>query len=240
MPAERLAVAPGVWVDARRAAWLEPERTLVVADTHLGYAWVQRRRGHLLPLAAVEDTSRRILELQADYTPETIVFLGDLVHAAVPLPALEAALAETVRALAALSRLVLTRGNHDRAVEHLLGAGNLPLTVVDCTMAGPHRLSHGDISRAAERPLGPRGWDLFGHSHPVAVLSDGIADRVRCPAFLVGDRCLVLPAFSNWAAGVTVTRPDFTVPAGATGRWEGVIVILGNRLLRVPWSRLPR
>ena len=240
MPAERLALASGLWVDARRAAWLEPERTLVVADTHLGYAWVQRRRGHLLPLAAVEDTTRRLLELQAEYTPETIVFLGDLVHAAVPLPALEAALAETLQSLARRSRLVLTRGNHDRAIEHLLGTDRLPLTVVDCATAGPHRLSHGDTPRAAGLPLGPRGWDLFGHSHPGAALSDGVADRVRCPAFLVGELCLVLPAFSNWAAGVAVTRPDFTAPAGTTGVWESVVAIMGNRLLRFPWSRLPR
>jgi len=77
---DRLELAPGVWVDARHAAWLAPERTLIVADVHLGYAWTQRQRGALLPLAEVEETASRLLALQAEYRPATLVLLGDLVH----------------------------------------------------------------------------------------------------------------------------------------------------------------
>jgi len=51
-----------------------------VADVHLGYAWTQRQRGALLPLAEVGETASRLLALQAEYRPATLVLLGDLVH----------------------------------------------------------------------------------------------------------------------------------------------------------------
>ncbi|MCC6233574.1 MAG: hypothetical protein IT580_13070, partial [Verrucomicrobiales bacterium] len=41
----RMEVTPGVWLDARRAVWLEGHRALLVADVHLGYVWAERQRG---------------------------------------------------------------------------------------------------------------------------------------------------------------------------------------------------
>lgn len=255
---DRLEITSGVWLDARRAVWLAPERTLVVADLHLGYAWVQRRRGVLLPLADGDETGARLRALQRDYRPETVVFLGDLVHGAPGSSPLEAELRTLLGELSRTSRLVLTLGNHDVAVPELVDRLALPLSCVPMWRAGPHRLAHGDeagdgeLGPVIEAPTTPMqaeaagacldevpggpGLFLVGHEHPMIAMEDRVATHVRCPCFLEADGALMLPAFSRWAAGVVVGREPFMSPVARAVRWRQAVVILGDRLLRLPWS----
>jgi hypothetical protein len=94
---------PALVLDARRAIWLAAERTLVVADLHVGYVWAQRQSGQLLPLSASDDTADRLFALAEDYDAQSIVLLGDIVHAAVSLPELWRGTRELVRAIACAS-----------------------------------------------------------------------------------------------------------------------------------------
>jgi metallophosphoesterase superfamily enzyme len=110
----RFELADGIVLDARRAVWLAPERTLVVADLHFGYVWAQRQNGQLLPLSAGDDTTDRLLALAADYEAQSIVLLGDIVHAAVSLPELRAELADFFARLRARVAVICVAGNHDR------------------------------------------------------------------------------------------------------------------------------
>ena len=86
----QVALGGGASADARGALWIADVKCLVMADIHLGYAWVQRRRGQMIPVNAPDATVDRLVELQSDYGPEQIIFLGDLVHAAVGLEPLRA------------------------------------------------------------------------------------------------------------------------------------------------------
>jgi hypothetical protein len=90
-------------------------------------------------------------------------------------------------------------------------------------------------ARVEEAPGGD-GWFLLGHEHPMFRVEDGVATHVRCPCFLHGDRALMLPAFSRWAAGVVAGREPFMSPLARAVRWREAVVILGDRLLRLPWS----
>src|SRR5688572_9920137 len=81
----RLELWPGIILDARRAVFIESESVLIVADLHIGYAWAQRSRGHLLPLSPSDDTTERITELLNEYRPKTLAILGDIVHDTVPI-----------------------------------------------------------------------------------------------------------------------------------------------------------
>ena len=80
MDKSRLEIMPGVWLDHRRAAYLEAERILCVADLHLGYAWAHRFSGQLMPLRNGEDLLSRLSDVCSFYKPAHLAILGDLHH----------------------------------------------------------------------------------------------------------------------------------------------------------------
>jgi putative SbcD/Mre11-related phosphoesterase len=234
----------GVVLDARRAVFFPADRVLAVADLHLGYAWAKRTRGALLPVSAPDDTTTRLLELQKAYRPERLVVLGDVVHEAVALPALEELLHGFCEALSPASGLIFCLGNHDRKLEKLARDWRLPVKCVRQLTLGGHLLLHGDLApeMADDETFcleSPRlGRRIIGHEHPCIALGDGVATRVKCPAFLVSDDLLVLPAFSSWAAGCEFGRQPFLGPLARAARFHTAYACMGPRLLRVPLEAL--
>lgn len=238
MTAERLEILPGVWLDARRAAWLGRERALLLADLHLGYAWVERRRGRLFPLIR-DDVAARLASLVADYRPAVVALLGDVLHARVGLDAVRAELDAVLAAVPDAAELVWVAGNHDRGHGRLPDWRGGPLPLVEAQALGAHVCTHGDVATWAglSARLGDGGMVFMGHEHPAVRLGDGVATSVKAPAFLVGERLVVLPAFSDWAAGVTVgDGPPLSRLLAGAGRMQAV-AILGQRLLPLPGLR---
>ena len=197
---DRLEIAPDLWVDARRALWMEHERTLVVADLHLGYAWAQRRRGALLPLADVEDAAARLLALQQEYRPETLVFLGDLVHGRQLGAPVGASLGDLLGRLAVASQLVLTLGNHDGSVPGWIAQAGLPLRCEPAWRTGAHLLLHGDRDEDARNARPTEAADVV-----VRTLAADVA--VRAPR--------------ERSQSARPAKPRF----GAVGRKEGLVIM---------------
>jgi len=190
LPATRVEIRPGVWLDSRRALWLAPERLLVVADLHWGYATAHRARGHLLPIWGDDEIEAGLHALIALYRPAEMIWLGDIVHAAEG-----AGRAERFLATATLDVTVLA-GNHDR---------RWPGAAVRTVRREGYFFHHGD--GAADIP--PADVEVIGHHHPAVILEDGAGARLKLPALVAAERRLVLPAFSPWAGGsVWPTRPD--------------------------------
>ena len=175
-------VQPGVWLDSRRALWLESERIVVLADLHWGYALSHRARGSLLPAWGDESIASRLQALIAEYRPEEMVWLGDVVHAAEGGPLAEEFVANSN------ARITVLAGNHDRrwngaAAEH--------------AQRGRYFLHHGDRPRRI-----PSGCvEVIGHHHPAVHWHDGAGGSLKLPALVASAERLVLPAFSPWAAG---------------------------------------
>lgn len=181
-PAIRVEIRPGVWLDSRRALWLEPERLLVVADLHWGYATAHRSRGHLLPVWGDDEIEAGLVGLLADYRPAEMIWLGDVVHAAEGAGRAERFLG------AATVGVTVVAGNHDRRWR---GAG------VRAIGRDGYFFHHGDGT--PEIPAGT--VEVIGHHHPAVVLEDGAGTRIKLPALVAAERRLVLPAFSPWAGG---------------------------------------
>lgn len=236
MNRSRLELSPGLWLDARRAAWMEERRTLLVADLHLGYAWAHRQRGNLLPIVAAEDTLDRLERLAAEYQPSEIIVLGDIVHAAIT----EEIVMEDLRRLHALAGGVpirLISGNHDTQLGAMLQRAGLDAVLHDDIVFDRHLLLHGHGTDETDaefrcREVARRGGRvILGHEHPATTLSDGVATTVRCPCFLVGDDVLVLPAFSPWSAGTNVRHGVFLSPYIRRANLTQTIAIIASRLL---------
>jgi uncharacterized protein len=218
---------PGVILDARRVAFFSEHELLVAADLHLGYAWCHRASGQLMPIAPAEDTLARLRALIVESAAKRVVLLGDIVHRALPIPTLM----DQLRDLAELAReteLILLVGNHDKRL-HKLESG---LVLRREYRAGENLFLHGDSLPSARADR-----FIIGHEHPGISLGDGVTTARKYPCFLVAEKLLVMPAFSNWSANSSAPHGDLMSPLARGMRMREAVAILGEKLLRVPLPR---
>lgn len=189
--------APSVFEDCvfrDRAVYLPGERTLVLADVHLGR---DRASNVQFPLGERRDLLSRLESLLARFEPREVVVAGDLLHSFDHLaPTVERSLGAFERLIDDRNaRLVTTRGNHDSMLESVFEPVVSEYTVGDALVCHGH-----------ERPSKAARY-LVGHVHP-AIEIEG---RKR-PCYLRGPTAgndgevLVLPAFTRLAGGVDVAR----------------------------------
>lgn len=183
---------PGVYLDSRRALWIESVGLLVVADLHWGYAASHQACGNLLPLWGDAELAGQLRGLIHDYRPAEMLWLGDSLHTLAGCAPAEAFLRENVVATTILP------GNHDRGWN--LGAdrgtthrGTSPATAT----RGNFFFHHGHVAQA----MPPESLEIIGHHHPALSWWDGAGGRLKLPGLVASSRRLILPAFSPWASG---------------------------------------
>lgn len=192
----------------QRAIWDPGQRTLLLADLHLGKAECLQAHGIPLPSDGDAACLDALLELAHRFTPEQVVVLGDLIHGRLGLTG---ELRQKLGALPELlgCRLRLIDGNHERG-SWLEGLPREPASAL-----GPLWLSHAPDPR-------PDLLNLCGHLHPVAVVGHG-ADRLRLPCFAYHERRsqLVLPAFGPLTGGHPCSEADalWLVAEGTVVPW---------------------
>jgi metallophosphoesterase superfamily enzyme len=185
----RREILPEVWLDARRALWLDRPRLLVVADLHWGYAASHRAEGNLLPIWGDDDIAARLRTLLADYRPAGMVWLGDSLHTLAGRGAAEAFLHAS-----GVETLVLA-GNHDRRWK---------LAAAVTAERDGFFFHHGDADPGPV--VSGSSVEVLGHHHPAATWSDGAGTYLKLPALVASPRRLILPAFSPWAGGTPWNR----------------------------------
>jgi putative SbcD/Mre11-related phosphoesterase len=191
-----LLQGPNGWMLAPEGAAVVPDqRTAVVADLHLGYEWSRGRKGDQLPAHSLREVLERLGRLLARVEITRLVVAGDLVESPKPC----ARTAADVRSLRQWLveqgvTLVALPGNHDPRPSR---GTALSLELNGWTVA------HGDRPIKATRTV-------TGHEHPI-FRAGGISSR----CILISPEALILPAFSENAAGLNVA--DEPIPA----RWKG-------------------
>lgn len=178
-----LLPAPAVWWPARR--------TLLVADVHLGKTETFRALGRALPGGELEETLARLGRVIAALDAARVLILGDLVHGRIGVTD---ELAERVagwRHTLDVS-LVLVRGNHDRHLDAL------PSTWAIDELDGP--LAEGPFAFVHEPREVPGAYTWAGHVHPAAIVGRG-RSSLKLPAFHLGARVGLVPAFSRFSGG---------------------------------------
>jgi putative SbcD/Mre11-related phosphoesterase len=176
-----------------RAAVHLPTATAVVADLHLGYGDVRRRRGEAVPLCPPDETLGRLGRALDRLGVRRLVVAGDLLEDG----RRAAVTADLLRWLgrAGLELVGVVPGNHDRRGGDRVAVAGVPV-FPEGFAVGRWRVVHGD------GPL-PRGRLVQGHEHPCVRWAGGLA----APCYLVDSGRLILPALSPDAAGVNVL-PD--------------------------------
>ena len=181
---------------AQRMLFWPEQRTLFVADVHLGKAASFRSAGVAMPTGHSSRDLNRITALLTAHQATRLVILGDMVHTQTSYTD---ALDRNFRAFRANHReveVILVRGNHDRH------AGDAPpdwgLTIV----SEPHVL--GPLACCHEPgQAGQSGYELAGHLHP-AIRLQTAREGVTLPCFWQHAKGIVLPAFGSLTGNFTL------------------------------------
>lgn len=200
-------------------AWLPAHGIAIVADVHVGYELAARRRGGYLPrVESGRDIGGRLGALAAALGATRLVIAGDLRHSTRDADDEERReLAELAAAVRAQVGLEVVLGNHDRGGS-LADEPGLPSL----------RVGEVEIVHHPPRSSPPR-WTICGHLHPRVTLRDETGASARYPCALVGERTLILPAFSDWAGGAEARR---LLPVLAPGSWQ-VLPMVGGMVADV-------
>jgi uncharacterized protein len=185
---------------AGKAVWWPAQRTLLVADAHIGKAMSFRRQGVPVPHGTTGETLDRLDLLLARHAARRIVFLGDLLHSAhAHERATQAALAAWRSQRPALE-LMLVRGNHDDR------AGDPPAALDMACIDEPLTLPGAPGLALCHHPEPREGrYVLAGHTHPCIGVGSGW-DRLRLPCFHFGAAVGVLPAFGAFTGMHPIAR----------------------------------
>ena len=173
----------------QRAAIHLATATAVIADLHLGYGEARRRRGEAVPERSVDSVLAPLEALIRNETVEGLVIAGDLMETGRSAPIIEALL-QWISAQP-IELLGIVPGNHDRGIEQC--SDRLPIMAE--MRLGDWIVVHGDKAL-------PLGRVVQGHVHP-CLRHPRFGSQV---CYLVQEEHLVLPAFTQDAAGVNVLR----------------------------------
>jgi uncharacterized protein len=170
-------------IDARRALFWSDENALLVADLHLGKASLLRQAGTALPAGTTTEGLARLSSLIADYRPQRLLILGDLVHGTESHAARWLEIFAAWRNAHPALELLLISGNHDKRA-----------TLNQLRVEGFDEWEIGDILLRHKPDPHPSRYVIAGHIHPGATLRDGRLSH-RFPAFWIGPKRCLLPAF---------------------------------------------
>ncbi|MEP6879427.1 MAG: ligase-associated DNA damage response endonuclease PdeM [Nitrosospira sp.] len=207
----------------QRALWWASEKTLLVADVHLGKGATFRALGQPLPRGSSSRDLQRLSALVAQLQAQRLVVLGDFWHSRHGItPALFHGLRQWRHQHTQL-QVILVRGNHDRAISK----GNIPaslgIEIVDepfplapglyaCHepplevpgLPPPNNNSTANVPPTSVSTNAPDPFYLAGHLHPAVRLMGKGHDSARLPCFVWQEGQLVLPAFGSLTGHLTL------------------------------------
>ena len=179
-----------------RAVFWPAQKTLFVADFHLGKAASFRRAGIPLPSGTTSENVERLDRAIAKTRAQRVVFLGDFLHSAEGRTPRTFERFSAWRESRARVELTIVRGNHDKKAGDPPDAWGVRCIDAGCP-SGPFVLNH-------EPGPSRGGYALAGHIHPAVRLSACGEGSLRLPCFWFGARYGVLPAFGAFTGNAEV------------------------------------
>jgi len=195
------------------ALYLEDQKTLVIADTHIGYEEALNKQGVLVPRLRAGELKKRLITILDGLNLKDIVIAGDVKHEFGTIS--ETEWRETIELLDFLSnyaKITLIKGNHDTILGPIAAKKNIE--VVDYLILGDVLILHGHKSLMCFRDNKIKTI-IIGHEHPAVSLGDGLrSERYKC--FLKGfwneKQVVVLPSFNLLTEGEDLTKTDIKNP----------------------------
>jgi putative SbcD/Mre11-related phosphoesterase len=197
-------------------------KTLIIADVHLGYESEAEEDGAYLPRAQLKHALSEIKEIVDQYSLERIIIAGDLKHKFEALTWQERVEIEkfinTIKEYG-IHDIILVRGNHDTFIKRLMD--NLNVKMIDGLLELDDHIGvvHGHISPSTNE-LKRYKYIIMGHEHPVVVIKLGGMTATRFPVFLslplncCETRAIILPAFGIYQSGnpISLNKESYLSP----------------------------
>ena len=183
-----------LYLDGRKAAYWPKEKTLLLADLHLGKARAFDAQGFNLPNYDTQETLNRLQVLIALYQPQTVIFLGDSFHREHSWQQLSHTDRETCcEIIQAIPECIWILGNHDPSIPD-----SLPGTRCSTITRSGILLCHD--GSPTEQP------QILGHFHPKCRFRL-VRIHKSAPCFAHAPHQLILPAFGAFTGGLSMHDP---------------------------------
>lgn len=174
-----------------KGIYWEREKTVLVADLHLGKGAHFRKAGIPVPLGVTDRNLARLDRILADFEPERVLLLGDIFHSD------HNHIWDIFRQYLAARPSVqfeLVPGNHDILPESDYASSRL--LIRPCYFVSqPFSFSHYPLG---EEEIDAELYNFSGHLHPCVSLRSGRRNRVKLPCFYLGQQQAILPAFGEF------------------------------------------
>ncbi|MBN2459696.1 metallophosphoesterase [Candidatus Woesearchaeota archaeon] len=198
------------------ALYLEKQKILVIADTHIGYEEALNKQGILIPRLQYNEVIKQLELVFKEVKPKVIVLLGDIKHEFGTISSQE--WNDTMKLLDFLilksGKVVLIKGNHDTILGPLARRKGLEVkerfAVDGVLFCHGHKLVD-EKSEAYKKSK----TIIIGHEHPAISLRDDVrTEKFKC--FLLGKykrkNLVVMPSFSFVTEGTDVLQEKLLSP----------------------------
>ena len=182
-----------------RAMCWDAQKTLIIADLHLGKINHFRRAGIPAPQKANDSNVDRLLSLLQSTKPERVLLLGDLFHSSYNSE--WEVFGQVVKAFPA-TRFELVLGNHDIMSRYQYEKHGIILHDEELKL-GSFIFTHDLLKEESEL------FNIAGHIHPGVRLRGKGRQFLRLPCFYFNDTHGLMPAFGEFT-GLYQLKPKET------------------------------
>ena len=179
----------------QRALFWEAQKTLVLSDLHIGKTAHFRKNGIALANQIMKNDLERLSILIEYFQPEKFVVVGDLLHAGDNSDVDEFC---TWRNRYPDLGFYLIEGNHDRISK--------PLESKLCLNYKSKSLELNGFTFIHDFEKKHPNLQITGHIHPGFMIHSAVK-KIRLPCFVLTDKQLLLPAFSEFTGLDTKNIP---------------------------------
>jgi uncharacterized protein len=204
-------------LSAERSLFWEDQRTLIVADIHVGKTGHFRKSGINVPQSVYKDDLHRLLSQILFFKAERLIITGDLTHSVANR---ELDLFRKWRRDFSSLDVHLAKGNHDILDNKWYEEADIKVH------NDPFVLRHFSFVHDITKPVASVGENDFvfsGHVHPVVVISGKAKQSLRFPCFYFNKKYCILPAFSHFTGGYRID----------TEKEDKIFAIVGKELMPI-------
>ncbi|MEO7984545.1 MAG: ligase-associated DNA damage response endonuclease PdeM [Bacteroidota bacterium] len=208
------------WVSPERSLYWEEEKTLIIADMHLGKSGHFRKEGIAIPQSIYKADLQRLISQLYLNKVERLIIAGDLTHSTANK---ELELFIKWRKDFSLLHIDLVKGNHDILDNNWYTAATINVSEKKL-QAGPFLFIH-DLTLHPKLTEKEKQLYIFtGHMHPAISIKGQGRQSLRFPCFYFAKNYCVLPAFSRFTGTFRVT-PE---------KGETVFALVENSVMQLP------
>jgi len=184
------------------ALYLTKYKTLVIADSHIGFEEALNKQGILVPRFQFKELVQRLEKILSKVKPETIVINGDVKHEFGTISDQE--WRHTLQLIDFLSgyckKLILIKGNHDTILGPIAEKRNV--ITADNIVLGDILITHGH--KLVKKSKGIKTI-IIGHEHPAI----GLREKTRIELF----KCFLV---GRWKGKTLIVQPSFNLVTEGT------------------------